>query len=60
MARKCIKIGRKYGHAMEVLDLGGGYPSGDLNEKFISSLKDTFNDPLGYRVIAEPGRHFSS
>lgn len=60
IARKCIEIGRQYGHAMEILDLGGGYPSGDLNEKFIANLKDTCNDPLGYRVIAEPGRHFSS
>ncbi|KAL4450285.1 hypothetical protein ABPG74_008991 [Tetrahymena malaccensis] len=60
MARKCIEIGRQYGHAMEILDLGGGYPSGDLNDKFIANLKDTCNDPLGYRVIAEPGRHFSS
>lgn len=45
---------------METLDLGGGYPSADLNDTFVSALQDTCNDPLGYRVIAEPGRHFSS
>lgn len=60
LARKCIKIGRMYGHSMEILDLGGGYPSGDLQESFTDALKSTHNDPLGYKVIAEPGRHFSS
>jgi len=45
---------------MEMLDLGGGYPAADLNEQFIASLANTYNDPLGYRVVAEPGRHFSS
>lgn len=45
---------------MEILDLGGGYPSGDLNETFISALQQTANDPLRYKVIAEPGRHFSA
>lgn len=32
MARECLSIGRKYGHSMEILDLGGGYPSADLSE----------------------------
>jgi len=31
MARECIRVGRKYGHTMEILDLGGGFPSNDLN-----------------------------
>jgi len=26
MARACIEIGRKYGHNMEVMDIGGGFP----------------------------------
>lgn len=30
----------------------------DLNEKTINDLKPTEADPLGYKVIAEPGRHF--
>jgi len=60
MARECISIGRSYGHSMEILDLGGGYPSGDLSDSFIEGLRDTYNDPLGYKVVAEPGRHFSS
>lgn len=42
------------------MDVGGGFPAGDLNKKTIDALKVTKNDPLGYKVIAEPGRHFSS
>lgn len=30
MARACIEIGRKYGHSMEVMDIGGGFPQGEL------------------------------
>lgn len=42
------------------MDIGGGFPAGDLPQSTIDSLKPTFNDPLNYRVIAEPGRHMSS
>lgn len=45
---------------MEILDLGGGYPSGELSDQIIDALQETRNDPLGYEVVAEPGRHFSS
>jgi diaminopimelate decarboxylase len=45
---------------MSIMDVGGGFPAGDLNDKTINALKVTKNDPLGYKVIAEPGRHFSS
>lgn len=58
LARECLKIGREYGHEMTVMDVGGGFPSGDLNKKTVDALKLTENDPLGYTVIAEPGRHF--
>lgn len=60
LARECLKIGRKYGHTMETLDLGGGFPSCDLNQRTIDALEVTRNDPLGYTVMAEPGRHFSA
>jgi diaminopimelate decarboxylase len=60
MARYCIKTGREFGHSMEFLDLGGGYPASDLNENLIEALTMTKNDPLGYEVMAEPGRHFSA
>lgn len=60
LARNCMEIGRKYGHNMETLDVGGGFPSGELNQKTIDALQITKNDPLGYRMMAEPGRHFSA
>jgi len=52
LARECLKIGREYGHEMRLLDVGGGFPSGDLNQQTIDALKVTQNDPLGYKVIA--------
>jgi len=58
LARECLKIGREYGHEMSIMDVGGGFPSADLNKKTVDALKITENDPLGYTVIAEPGRHF--
>lgn len=45
---------------MSILDIGGGFPAGELSEKTIDALKPTQTDPLGFKVIAEPGRHFSS
>lgn len=30
LARSCLFIGRKYGHSMEILDLGGGFPAGEI------------------------------
>lgn len=33
---------------MEILDLGGGFPSGTLPWDLIEILKETKNDPLGY------------
>ena len=45
---------------MSTLDIGGGFPSGELSKVTIDALKPTLNDSLNYRVIAEPGRHFSS
>jgi len=34
------------------MDIGGGFPSGDLNEKTVQALRFTENDALGYKVIA--------
>ena len=45
---------------MELLDVGGGFPSSDIGPNVIQALNATRDDPLGYKVIAEPGRHFSS
>ncbi len=33
MARACLSVGRKYGHKMEILDLGGGFPAGEISAK---------------------------
>ncbi|CAD8129015.1 unnamed protein product [Paramecium sonneborni] len=60
LARECMKIGREYGHTMKLLDVGGGYPTGIIQENILTALKKTKDDPLGYDVIAEPGRHFSA
>jgi diaminopimelate decarboxylase len=45
---------------MHTLDIGGGFPAGDIPQSTVEALKSTFNDPLNYRVIAEPGRYLSS
>jgi diaminopimelate decarboxylase len=60
MARVCLGVGREEGHPMTTLDVGGGFPSGELTDEVVAMLKPAQDDPLGYRVIAEPGRHFSS
>jgi len=35
LARSCLEIGRKYGHIMTLMDIGGGFPNGDLSAKTI-------------------------
>lgn len=45
---------------MKILDIGGGFPAADISQLTFEALKPTRNDHLGYQVIAEPGRHFSS
>lgn len=60
LARRCMELGRMHGHQMSLLDIGGGFPVGDLSKMTIDALKPTQYDPMGYRVIAEPGRHLSS
>jgi len=42
------------------MDVGGGFPSGDLSQSTLEALEITRNDPLRYKTIAEPGRHFSA
>ncbi len=59
LSKRVMEIGRKYGHDMDLMDLGGGFPAGELSEKLVNSLLLTKDDPLGYKIIAEPGRHFA-
>lgn len=60
IARECIKIGREVGHSMEIMDIGGGLPADKLDKSLMETLKSTENDPLGYKIISEPGRYLSS
>lgn len=60
LARECIKIGRQVGHSMEIIDIGGGLPAGELDSELLETLRSTKNDPLGYQIISEPGRYLSS
>lgn len=55
LAKECMRIGRECGHRMELLDVGGGFPTGDIHENAISAL----NFKSDFEIIAEPGRHFS-
>jgi len=32
VAKACMELGRKMGHNMQVLDLGGGYPASSLSQ----------------------------
>ena len=45
---------------MSIMDIGGGFPSTELSQTTIAALRPTSTDGLNYRVIAEPGRHFSA
>lgn len=45
---------------MEIIDIGGGLPAGELDSQLLETLKSTENDPLGYKIISEPGRYLSS
>ncbi len=60
LARKCIEIGRKYGHPMNIMDIGGGFAAAEINEETLDALRITKNDPLNYKVLAEPGRHIAT
>lgn len=37
---------------MSILDIGGGFPAGDLSKMTVEALKPTEHDPLNYKVIA--------
>ena len=57
LSRQLIRIGREYAHPMRLLDIGGGFPALEIADKYLEILRSTQNDPLGYEVVAEPGRH---
>jgi len=47
-ARECIRIGRRVGHTMEIVDIGGGLPADELSHDLVDALSLSHNDPLGY------------
>lgn len=38
LAKQCISIGRQYNHRMEILDTGGGFPSGNLTKSILEAF----------------------
>lgn len=68
LARDVFTIGEKHGFAMNILDIGGGFPGkhGDENTKLFENicenikkgLTEFFNGYPDLKVIAEPGRYF--
>jgi diaminopimelate decarboxylase len=41
LARRCMEIGRMHNHEMNLLDIGGGFPVGDLSKMTIDALRPT-------------------
>lgn len=52
LAKKCIKIGRKMGHEMSILDVGGGFPAGKIQSSILNPLNAINNKELKLNVIA--------
>lgn len=64
-AREVFTLGEKYGFTMDLLDIGGGFPSPeegsgfeDIAKVITEELTSSFND--GVRFVAEPGRFFAT
>ena len=45
---------------MQVMNVGGAFNKEGISSRVIEELMITYNDPLKYQVIAEPGRYFCS
>ncbi|XP_048208058.1 antizyme inhibitor 2-like [Perognathus longimembris pacificus] len=65
--RLVFEMGRKAGHDMELLDLGGGFPGAEGSQarfeeiaRVISAaLAQAFPEETGVKVMAEPGRFYA-
>lgn len=65
-ARHVFDLGRKLGHVMTVLDIGGGYPGTYDFQPGFKEFAAVINEALdryfpgteGVEIIAEPGRYF--
>lgn len=61
LARKCITIGRRCGHELSILDVGGGFPAGKIKNHVLNPLNEISScKDMKLRVIAEPGRYLCS
>lgn len=47
-AKECLQIGRRVGHPMEMIDIGGGLAADRLGEEVVEALQESRDDPLGY------------
>lgn len=64
-ARKVFDIAKEYKFSLNILDLGGGFPSTDegdvtfpmLAKEINSAIDKYFSDIPDLKVISEPGRH---
>ncbi|XP_075118266.1 ornithine decarboxylase 1-like [Leptodactylus fuscus] len=63
-ARHVFDLGRELGHAMRLLDIGGGFPGDYFTPVFeeFATINDAldryFPDAEGVKIISEPGRYF--
>ena len=66
-AAKAFDIALRYGHVMKILDIGGGFSSGDIladgridihdiPAAVNAALDQHFPEDRGVHIIAEPGR----
>jgi ornithine decarboxylase len=64
LAHDCMELIRKEGHSPSLVDIGGGFLSGESNEPafidYASVIRKSLDKSKGFRYIAEPGRFFSS
>jgi len=70
-AKRLFELAKSHGHAMRILDIGGGYPGFDTEEISLAKIShvvqgaiteyfgDEHETNKDFRVIAEPGRYFS-
>ncbi|CAD5223791.1 unnamed protein product [Bursaphelenchus okinawaensis] len=67
-AKDLFDVGNSYGHTMNLLDIGGGFPGYDSEEITFKQIADVINPSLDIyfppsshvRIIAEPGRFFAT
>jgi len=68
-AREVFKIGQEMGMTMNILNIGGGFPGNskkdlltfeDIGKEVNGAIEKYFSDVDDLKVMAEPGRYFST